>query len=104
MGRNGIRKLDLVSSRGSKPLVENILATARTSRTDGPIILFRIGVTINSSPIGKIGKTEQLCGLDPESLKLQLAGLRLDDVERNQWSLTGTGAGLPHPIPGLLAA
>ena len=104
MGRNGIRKLDLVSSRGSEPLVENIRATARTSRTDGPIILFRIGVTLHSSPIRKIGKSESICGLHPEALKLQLAGFRLDDVERNQWSLTGTGAGLTHPIPGDLAA
>lgn len=85
-------------------MVEDLPSEAQTSRADGLIILFRFNVAINSSPIHKIEKTEQLCGLGLESLKLQFVRLGFDDVERNKRSLTGSGAGLPHSIPGLLAA
>lgn len=103
MGRNGSHKLDLVSSRGTEPWVEDLQSAARTSRADGLIILFRFDMTLNFSSIDKIGKTEQLCGVRPDSLKLQLGSLGLDDVERNQRSETRSGTGLPHPIPRLLA-
>ncbi len=83
--------------------MEDLQSTARTSRTDGLIFLFRFDRTRNSSPIGKIGKTEQLCGIRSESLKLQMGGLGFDDVERNQRPVAGSGTGLAHPIPRLLA-
>lgn len=92
MDRNGSHKLDLVSSRGTEPWVEDLLSPARTSRADGLIILFRLDMTINFSPIHKIGKTEQLCGLDPEPLKLQFVGLGLDDFEWDQCSFPGSRA------------
>ena len=104
MGHNGSPKLDLVSSRGLEPLIEDIRATARTSRADGSIVLFRFSVTRHFSPIRKIGKSKLVCGLGPEALKLQFVGLSLNDFERNQRSLTGSGAGLPHPIPGVVAS
>lgn len=99
MGHNGIRKLDLVSSRGSEPELEDLRVETRTSRADGTIVLIRFDSTRNFSPIDTIRKIETVCGPALNSLKLQLAGLGLDHVERNQRSLASSGAGLPHLIP-----
>ena len=103
MGHNGIRKLDLVSSRGSEPELEDLRAEAQTSRAGGSIVHIRIDLTRNFSPIDTIRKFETFCGPAPDSLKLQLAGLGLDHVERNQRSLAGSGAGLSHLIPSSFA-
>lgn len=102
MGHNGSRKLDLVSSRGSEPLIEDILAIARTSRADSSIVLYRIWGSLHFSPIRKIGKIQLVCGLGPEPLKLQLTSLSLNHVEGDERPLTSSWTAPLHPLPRVL--
>lgn len=104
MGHNGIRKFKLVSSRGSEPWVEDIPAVARKTSSRKLPHPFRFDTTHSFSSIRKIGKFSFVFASLPEALKLQFAGLSLDDIERNQRTLADSGAALADLIPGLRTA